>query len=89
MITLICLTLLKVTNRQKDISNGYFQWTFTLFFMFFFVSMRQPFVVRMSEEVSITMPGCIDAMLEKNGLTRVQRYSTNNDLFLRDENSPE
>lgn len=39
-------------------------------------------------EVSITMPGYIDSMLEKYGVTKAQKYPTNNDLFVRDENSP-
>jgi len=39
-------------------------------------------------EVSITMPGYIDKMLEKYGVTKIQKYPTNNDLFLRNENSP-
>jgi len=42
----------------------------------------------MPEEVIVTMPGYIDEMLEKYGVTRVRKYPTNNDLFLRDENSP-
>ena len=83
-MTLISLTLL--------LPVGYFQWTLTLIVLTydFFLSVCISYFVVSPRKLSITMPGYIDSMLEKYGVKRVQSIlPSNNDLFLRDENSPE